>query len=369
LVQFYKLKEMNSELDTPINQDPSKTLFIPVPSRANESLRLDEKLPYNPYFVNMDIALLEIISKHFHEHPSYTDSCGHPKAIAHLSQHFGVDPADVACVPSVEMARWYLLTLFLNDGDVVACNSGLVPSLTRLRTESKYKIEPLSPGCAGSKMIMLKYPDIDINEPNSHQEGLVHGLKHLDDTLQSPTCIVVEEPFVLMGGSNPYGSITKNALPTNSPVYLVTHLNDVLLNDSSGFAIIVLLNNTQNRFKELNIALENMTVFYNAPNTAIHPLINQILSRLETTSILATFKRLETRKSALFEAFKSKGLQCKMTPKFVFSIGIPKTNEILALVARQEVILNKCEYIRDIDYFFVSVLYSDSVFQHLLDKL
>lgn len=345
------------------------SLFTPKAQRSGAKLKLDEQYPYNEQYVNLQGEIRSIISNHFHENASYTDATGHGAARQYIAQLYGVQKSDVFLAPTVQQAHWYLLNLFLDDGDAVACNSGLKPDFLKVKTELKCKVNPLSE-LEDSKVIAIRYPDVDSDTLDSDILTFIKNLRSAEKTFKTPKAVVIEEPYSLYLDNNPAGLHQSLEMPEQTPVYLLTSINGLLLNEASGFAMVVLLNNQSKQFDKLNEGLASLAEFYSPPNTAFHPLISKILPLLSYKAAEKNYELLENRKSDLAKLMASKGIETEIPPRFVFTIGVKKTPELLRLIEKGEILLARTEHFRtDSDFVYISVLYSNSAINTFMSML
>lgn len=345
------------------------TLYVPVAQRQRPQLSLDQRFPHNPSFVNLTADILKIISDHFHQHPSYTNPQGHSLAREYLATFFGVRKADVFLAPTNAQAYWYLLNLFLDNGEAVACNYGFKADLLKVKTDTDYQVLDLNE-MDNAKLIMARYPDIDSEATLETITNFATKLPQLELAFKSPKVLAVEEPFALLN-SDKFGFSVRNVkLPERTPTYLITSLGELLLSEASDFSIIVLLNNHDGRFDRLNSALTSLAEFYNPPNTALHPLISKILPAIDRQVVSANFEALEERKLALARWFFEKKIETIVPPANVFAIGVKKSQRLADLVLRGEVRLPAVEKFRpEHPFAYLSVLYPDALFDALAERL
>ena len=173
----------------------------------------------------------------------------------------------------------------------------------------------------------------------------------------------------MLGKLNPFPSACNAALPENTPVYLLTHLSELFLNDASSFSAIILLNNKDNRFASLTSALGSMSSFYFPPCTALHSLIGNIMQAFKPARALDHFGKLEERKQLLIGQLRQQGIQVRDAPRWVFSIGVRKTAQLAALIEKGLLDLPQNEELRESDSVYLSVLHSDALFKDLVAKL
>ena len=359
---------MQTEEVKRVNETLRSNLYVPRPSRHPHRIMYDQNFPFNPDYVNLDISILEIISNHYHKFPGYTDSNGTLLAREFFAKQYGVSPDDVTLVPTVEQARWYLTTLFLDHNDIVVCNEGLKPDLARVKTDLNYVIRGFEDE-EKAKVIMLRNPDIDSENERAAILRYTQNLRSLEKSFKSPKALVIEEPYALFGKDNPINSVLNAEMPENTVVYLLTHLNQVLLNEVSGFSVIILLNNQSKKFNQINQALFNMTCFYNPPNTALHPHTPQIMEKINFSRALINYKQLEERKRILVQKFNEKGVTCFSAPEYVFKIGIKKTSKVVELLEKGILVVPIEESLRHSDFIYLSVLHSDLQFETLLTRI
>lgn len=344
-------------------------LYVPKTQKLAFRLKLDQKYPYNENYVNFSEEILTIISNHFHENPGYTYPAGNLAARQYLAQLYGVQPSDVFLAPTMSQAHWYLLNIFLDSGDSVACNEGLKPDLLKVKIDTDYRVASLT-DVEQSKLVFVRNPDIDSDLLDPAITDWIRNLKTAEKGFLLPKAFVSEEPYSLYMDNNPMSSARSIEMPEQTPVYLLASLNELLLNEDSGFAIIVLLNNANKRFDQLNIALKHLSRFYNPPNTAIHPLISKILPLLDYKSAIRNYELIEERKAALIDLMTTKGVKAKKTPHLVFSIGVKRSPKLIDMIETGQLLLPRSELLRDESaYVYVSVLYPDSVFHALIDAL
>jgi hypothetical protein len=345
------------------------TLYVPVAHRQRPQLTMDQKYPFNSEYVNLNPEVLKIVCEHFHEHPSYTDAEGHQKAREYLAERFGVKSSDVFLAPTNAQAYWYIVNLFLDDGDAVASTPGLKADLLKVKTDTDYKVLDLSE-MEAAKLVMGRIPDVDSDSHSQQLVDLFVNLRQLEETFKTPKAFAVEEPFALLQSARFGFSVRGMQLPERTPVYLLTSLDDILLSDACGFSVIVLLNNPDGRFDKLAKGLSSIADFYNPPNTAFHPLIGQILPAIDSNIAYQNFEALESRKVKVAQMFIQKGLETHIPPKHVFSVGVKKTSALVGLVERGELSLSSTEkYRHDNPFIYLSILYGDSAFLNLLERL
>jgi hypothetical protein len=342
--------------------------MISQQDHSSQVLDLSSAYPLNPDLTLLGQDFASIVAANYHKSPGYTDSNGNQQSREYFAEKFGVRSDDVFLAPNLSMARWYLCTLFLDENDAVACNEGLQPEVLKVKGEDNFRVVGLDQA-EEAKLVLIRTPDVDSEEVNDEVVKYATGIGQKEEKFGTKKAIAIEEPFVLLDKEYSAQSVKNQPLPKDTPIYILTSLNEVLLNDSSSFAILILLNNNEGKFDELNRSLLHISTFYDPPNTALHTHTSLFMPTINQSRCDSVFKAIENRKHSLAKVFSSKELKCQLPPPLVFKVGVPRTAKLSEAVSAGKVKLPYSEQFNSRPFVYVSALYSDSQFARLIEHI